>query len=248
MLTLRKAGCTTVLMTSEWPQSEGLPGMATVGRLRYGVPVARRTRVTAVIGRHRVSAVEVEELGEDGRPGLRREVPCDTVVFTGDWIPDHELARLGGLDLDLSSGAPVVDTRLHTSRAGVFAAGNLLHPVDTADVAALDGRHVASTLRHWLDSGARTGPVLDLRAQAPLRWVAPARFRPGDPAPPRNRLVAWPDAFIRWPTVTAHQGGRRIGRRRLPWPAAPGRAFRIPWSLVADARPDAGPVDLAVRG
>ena len=23
---------------------------------------------------------------------------CDTVVFTGDWIPDHELARTGGLE------------------------------------------------------------------------------------------------------------------------------------------------------
>ena len=246
VLTLREAGCRTVLMTSQWARSEGLPGMAVAGRVRYGVRLARRTRVTRVIGRDRVTAVEIEELTADGSPGPRREVPCDTVVFTGDWIPDHELARLGGLDLDAGSLAPVVDTCLHTSRQGVFAAGNLLHPVDTADVAAIDGRHVAAQVARWLDSGALPGPALELRAGAPLRWVAPGRLRPGDPGPPRDRLLAWSDAYVRRPTVTAVQDGRPIGRRRLPWPAAPGRAFRLPWALVSGARPDAGPVDLVV--
>ena len=46
-----------------------------------------------VIGHDRVQAVEVCDLST----GVRRVVPCDVVVFTGDWIPDHELARLRGL-------------------------------------------------------------------------------------------------------------------------------------------------------
>ena len=37
-------------------------------------------------------------------------------MFTGDWIPDHELARLADLDLDPGT-RPAVDTALATSAA-----------------------------------------------------------------------------------------------------------------------------------
>ena len=45
---------------------------------------------------------------------------------------------------------PVVDTALRASVPGVFAVGNLVHPVETADVAALDGVHVATRVVEWL--------------------------------------------------------------------------------------------------
>jgi len=89
-------------------------------------------------------------------------IACDTVILTGDWIPDNELARLRGLDFDRGSLSPLVDTSLRTTAEGIFAAGNLLHPVDTADVAALDGRHVATSVRDYLAGDrveGRTCPV-----------------------------------------------------------------------------------------
>ena len=45
------------------------------------------------------------------RGGTAEVVECDTVVFTGDWMPDHELARLGGLTIDHGTAAPSVDQR-----------------------------------------------------------------------------------------------------------------------------------------
>ena len=83
-----------------------------------------------------------------------RFVPCDTVVFTGDWIPDHELARLAGLAMDHGTHGPAVDTTLETSTAGVFAAGNLVHAAETADIAALSGRHAARHIAAALRAGA----------------------------------------------------------------------------------------------
>ena len=85
-----------------------------------------------------------------------QRIACDTVVFTGDWIPDHELARRGGLAMDAATRAPRVDLALRTSARGVFAAGNLLHGAETADVAALGGRHAAARRR--------------TRSCAPARW------------------------------------------------------------------------------
>ena len=60
-------------------------------------------------------------------------------------------------------------------------------------------------------------------------------------------VLAWTDTLIRVPTVTAHQDGALIGRRRLPWAASPGRVFRIPAGLIAGRDPRGGPITVAVR-
>jgi thioredoxin reductase len=236
VLTLRHAGCRPVLMTT--PESY-VPFRVT-GRVALGVPVLARTRVVAVNGRSRVTSVDVEDL----RTGRRHRVPCDTVVFTADWIPDHELARTGGLEMDPGTRGPRVDMGLATSRPGVFAAGNLLHPVDTADMAALDGRHVTTAVLAHLAGTPTPTAGLQLTCEPPLRWVAPQLVRPGGPAPVRGRLQLWTSQFRALPHVVAVQDGRRIGSVRLPWPAAPGRVFRVPFSLVTGADPAGGPVTI----
>ncbi len=244
VLTLREAGCRTVLMTSTYPTAESYLAFRAVGRLVLGVPVATRTRVTRIGGTGRVRSVEIEHLDT----GRRREISCDTVVTTGDWIPDDELARSAGLSLDPATRGPVVDGALRTSAPGVFAAGNLLHPVDTADVAALDGRHVAAGVERWLRGQDSPGPAVTLVADPPLRWVAPQILRPGDPAPARGRLLLWTDASVAVPHVRAVQDGDVLGARRLPWPAVPGRVFRVPSSLVQGADPAGGPVHIGLDG
>ncbi|KHO17927.1 NAD(P)/FAD-dependent oxidoreductase [Mycolicibacterium setense] len=243
VLTLKHAGCETVLMTSEYPSPESYAVFNIAGRTPLmGVEIATTTRVTRIIGKGTVQGVEVENT----RTGQRRIVACDTVVFTGDWIPDHELARLAGLDMDPHSLGPVVDTALRTSREGVFAIGNLLHPVDTADIAALDGRHVAAQVRRYLGGATAPDQAIRIEAAAPLRWVAPGLLRPGDPAPARHRLLLWTDSLVRIPKVVARQDGKVIGRKVLPWPASPGRVFRVPSSILDAVDHRGGPVSLSL--
>lgn len=240
VLTLREAGCATVAMTSTYPRGEAYAAFRAVGRLGLRVPVRTRTRVVRINGKHRVESVTVEHL--DTR--RRTTIPCDTVVTTGDWIPDNELARLGALDLDPGTRGPVVDSALRTTTAGVFAVGNLVHPVDTADAAALDGRHVASTVRTWLHQVEASAPTpLRVRPGAAFRWVTPQHVVPGV-RPPRDQLLLWTDTYQRFPRVRAVQDGVTIAETRLPWPAAPGRVFRVPASLVAGARPGGGDVTI----
>ena len=238
VLTLRAAGCSTVLMASRYPAGESYAAFRAFGRHALRVPVATRTRIVRINGKGRVESVEIENL--DSRD--RRTIGCDTVITTGDWIPDHELARAAGLDIDPGTLGPRVDGALRTSTPGVFAIGNLVHPVDTADAAALDGRHVAAAVRRWLQTGqapvASVGSVgsVALVADPPLRWIAPQLLRPGDPAPARHRLLAWSDAYVAVPHVQVSHDGNVLASRRLPWPAAPGRVFRIPSSLLTSAR------------
>lgn len=241
VLTLREVGCTTVAMVSEHPRAEAYAAFRIPGRALMGGPVLTRSRVVSIHGKDRVRSVVVEDLDT----GARTTVDCDTVVFTGDWIPDHELARTGGLEMDAGTRGPVVDAALRTSAPGVFAVGNLLHPVDTADGAALDGRHVAAAVRSWLHR--RDAPVggVRIRTDGPFRWVAPQLISPGSESAPRGDLLFWVDEYRRLPKLRAVQDGRVLAIARTPWPAAPGRVYRAPWSLVADADPHGGDVTVS---
>ena len=205
VMTLRHAGCATVAMTTLYPSPESYAAFNLPGKAALRVPVATRTRVVRIIGKPGLRGVEVENIDT----GARRVIDCDTVVFTGDWIPDHELARSAGIDIDPGTKGPVVDTALRTSRQGVFAAGNLLHPVDTADIAALDGTFVADRVQaHLCKAPAAARPMgIRIQAEAPFRWVSPNLLRPDDPAPPRKRLLLWTDQLIRFPDVTVSQLG-----------------------------------------
>ncbi len=223
VLTLREAGCATVAMTSTYPRGEAYAAFRAVGRLGLRVPVRTRTRVVRINGKHRVESVTVEHL--DTR--RRTTIPCDTVVTTGDWIPDNELARLGALDLDPGTRGPVVDSALRTTTAGVFAVGNLVHPVDTADAAALDGRHVASTVRTWLH---QVESLCADAAACPARRGVPL----GDPPARRTRSETTPgpaaavDRHLPALPAGARGPGRRDDRRdppavaRSPRPGLPG--------------------------
>ena len=72
------------------------------------------------------------------------------MVFTGDWVPVHELVRRAGATMVPVSKAPATTSGCHTSITGLFAIGNLVHPAETADVCALDGRRAAMSVVAWL--------------------------------------------------------------------------------------------------
>ena len=241
VLTLRESGCATVGMVSSYPHAEAYAAFRVPGRFLMNGPVFTRSRVVGIHGKDRVRSAVVENVDS----GKRTTVDCDTVVFTGDWIPDHELARTGGLAMDPATRGPVVDAGLRTSSPGVFAVGNLLHPVDTADGAALDGRHVATAVRNWLEHRDEPPKAVRIRTDGALRWVAPQLVSPEGGVPARGDVLFWVDEYRRLPKLRAVQDGRTLATKRTPWPAAPGRVYRAPWSLVANADPAGGDVTVS---
>jgi thioredoxin reductase len=240
VLTLRHAGARTVLLTTDLARPPALAVITAAGRAVLRVPVATRARVVRIIGRDRVSAVEIE----DGRTGRRRTVDCDTVVFTADWIPDHELARAHGIDLDPGTLGPLVDAAGHTSRPGIFAAGNLIHPVDTADRAALGARAVAAPVLRWLAGERERTPALRLTPGPGLRWITPGLVTP---ASMPLGFSAWAQLPMRRPRVVLEQDGRPVGSRQLRGSVGPGRVLHLPADLVASLDPAGGDATVSLR-
>ena len=156
--------------------------------------------------------------------------------------------------MDPATRGPAVDTALETSVPGVFAAGNLVHAAETADVAALGGRHAARGIAEFLRRGGdggraatrgrgpAPGPArLPLTAEPPLRWVAPNLLRAGGPAPPRGRFILRSDVFARLARLEVRQDGRRLAT--VPsFGIRPDRPVRLSASWTGRADPGGGPV------
>lgn len=161
--TLHHAGCATVAMVTDQPghQTTSLLWAASAGRHR--VPLLAGRRVVEIVGRSRVESVRLD----DGTT-----IECDTVVFTGDWVPDHELARRAGTVMVPNAGAPATTRLGHTSVTGVFAAGNLVHPAETADVCAIHGAATAVAVVQWLDDRRWPADVAALVVDDGVRWAA----------------------------------------------------------------------------
>ena len=245
LLTLSHGGARAVAMVTEHPRHQSLAAFRLGAAARFRVPLLTRTRVSAIDGRRRVESVELTDL----RSGATRIVPCDLVVFTADWIPDHELAVLAGATLDPGTRGPAVDPALRTTRPGLFAAGNLLHGAEVADVAALSGRHVAAAVAAYLDGGVWPAERLAIECRQPLDWISPSALavdRGARARPPRGRFLLRGTEAIRLPTIQISQEGRRLWRARL-CRLGPGRSASLPagWTAAVDSR--RGPVTVAVR-
>lgn len=108
-------------------------------------PIVTKSKVTKIFGKKRVEGIEIT-----GKDGNKKTIECDSIIFTGNWIPEHELARNGGLQIDKITNGPVIDKNFHSSRKGVFVAGNLLRGVETADHCALEGKWTARSIAKFI--------------------------------------------------------------------------------------------------
>jgi thioredoxin reductase len=225
VMTLAEAGCRTVAMVTEHSRHQTYAPLKWIAART--TPILTSRRIADIRGRERVEAVALD----DGRV-----LECDTVVFTGDWIPDHELALRGGLTMDDGTRGPAVDQLGRTSVPGVFATGNLVHAAETADVAAVGGRLVACHVARFLESRTWTRDQVPMACGPPLRWVWPTAIDPA--APPPRQFILRVAALVRGATLVVTQGTTVLLRRRIGH-AVPNSSIRVPGAWAAHAAPGA---------
>jgi thioredoxin reductase len=239
LISLAHGGVRTVGMTTELPRHQSFAFVRAGAALRYRVPLWTQTAIAAIHGRARVEEVDLLDV----ETGQTRSVACDTVVFTADWIPDHELAVMRGLELDDGTRGPRVDTGLRTTQPGIFAAGNLLHGAEPADVAALDGRHLARAVAQWLET--RSWPhAVAIECATPLLWIAPNAVSADRGSPPRETFLLRSRTFEKKALVEIRQAGRLLwsGNVRLQ----PGRSTRLPAGWLSAVDIEEGPISVAL--
>ncbi len=136
LMTLHHAGVKTVAMVESNHKTQSFGALVLPTKIRYGYKFFTNSKLVRIEGKGRVSSVVIERNQE------LISIPCDTVVFTGNWIPDNELARRGNLEIDLETKSPMVNSNFETSQKNIYAIGNLLMPIKSADQCVLETRKI----------------------------------------------------------------------------------------------------------
>jgi pyruvate/2-oxoglutarate dehydrogenase complex dihydrolipoamide dehydrogenase (E3) component len=211
--TLLHAGVKVVNMVTELQSHQlylpvFLPAKVLYADILAHAPILTNKKVTNILGRQRVEGIEVTDL----ESGKTETIECDTVIFTGDWIPENELARRGEVETFKPSLGPQVDSAFRTSQVGVFAAGNVLRGVETADWAALEGRSAARSMARWLENANWSASRLEVQCEAPIGWICPNVLTSDVPV---ERFRFWSKEFRENGTLQLNQGERVLYEKKF---------------------------------
>ena len=149
----------------------------------YGIPLYLSHTVTDIRGERRVEQVVVSQVDERRNPipGTEMVFDCDTLLLSVGLIPENELTRQAGIEMDRRTSGAVVYENMETSIPGIFACGNVCHVHDLVDfVTAESQRAGEAAARYALDGGQAAGeePVLDVKNSDGVTYTVPQRIRP----------------------------------------------------------------------
>lgn len=144
----------------------------------FAIPLHLSQTVTRLEGDGRLTAVWVSNVDSETLqtvPGTEQRVECDTLLLSVGLIPENEIAKSAGVELDMVTGGPVVDDRLETTLPGVFACGNSLHVHDLADYASEEGAcaGAAAALYALRERKREFRETLQIKAGSGVRYVVP---------------------------------------------------------------------------
>ena len=142
IMTLRHAGVKIAAMVTPLANHETFGAVNLAATAIYKFPLIRKASITEIFGREQVSGVQV--LQNNSNKLKETFIECDVLVFTADWIPDNELVRLKDIEINPQTKSPIVDSRGETKLAGVYAIGNLVLPIKSADQCAVQARNLFS--------------------------------------------------------------------------------------------------------
>ncbi len=101
----------------------------------FDIPLRLSCTVIKVHGKDRVEGVTIANVDDHMLPipGTEEYIPCDTVLLSVGLIPENELSKQIGLEMDPVTRGPKVNEMRETSHKGVFACGNVLQVHDLVD-------------------------------------------------------------------------------------------------------------------
>ncbi len=206
--TLKKSGCKPIVMTTEFSKPQipkyYLPFKWWSSNPFNKVPLETNVKLTDIYGKNRVEGIELTNL----KTGNKKRITCDTIILTGDWIPDNEMARLGNIEINNNTKGPAIDGYLRTSRKGVFAAGNLLRGAEPSDIAALEGKYVAKYINNFLTNSKWFTNRISIIIDNPIKWISPNAIEPDSYNLPRDTFLFRVNNFISNKILEVKQGNK----------------------------------------
>ena len=101
----------------------------------FGIPLYLSHTITKIDGYQRVKGVSFAKVDENKKPipGTEQYIECDTLLLSVGLLPENELTRKAGIEMNPITNGPKVNQYMQTSAEGVFACGNVVHVNDLVD-------------------------------------------------------------------------------------------------------------------
>lgn len=145
----------------------------------FDIPLYLSHTVTEIHGNDRVEGVVIAEVDEKRNviPGTEEYVECDTLLLSVGLIPENELSKGAGVELDRVTGGAVVNQYMETSVDGVFACGNVLQVHDLVDFVTEESYKAGSCAAEYIKGGlgGRAG-VCNVFGADGVRYVVPQKL------------------------------------------------------------------------
>ena len=118
----------------------------------YNIPLKLSHTVIDIKGKERVEGITLAKVDSKGKPiqGTEEEYSCDTLLLSVGLIPENELSKGMGIELDGVTSGAVVDEGLETSIPGVFACGNVLHVHDLVDYVSEEATNAGRNAAYYV--------------------------------------------------------------------------------------------------
>lgn len=171
-------GCKVHAVVEILPYPSGLTRNIVQCLNDFGIPLYLSHLTTDIYGKDRVEGVEITPI-ENGALMTEKafKIPCDTVLLSVGLVPENELSKKMGVEINPMTNGPYVDSSLMTSVPGVFAAGNVLHVHDLVDYVVEEARRAGAFAAEWL-SGKRAAKEIRVKAGPNVRYVNQSRIDP----------------------------------------------------------------------
>ena len=146
----------------------------------FDIPLYLSHTITDIQGKNRLERVVVSEVGPDRRPipGTEMVFDCDTLLLSVGLIPENELTRRAGIDMDRRTNGPRVFENMETSIPGVFACGNVVHVHDLVDFVTAEAEKAGrSAAEYVLHGAAADGRTFATACGACVTYTVPQQIR-----------------------------------------------------------------------
>lgn len=157
------------------PYSSGLARNIQQCLIDQQIPLKLSTTVVNIHGKDRLEGVTIAKVDEKRQviPGTEEYVACDTLLLSVGLLPENELSRDLGVEMDPVTGGPKVDESRQTSIPGVYACGNVLHVHDIVDFVSKESMIAGRAACRYNHKEAAADHRIKLLAEGLVRYTVP---------------------------------------------------------------------------
>ena len=144
----------------------------------FDIPLMLSHTVVDIHGRERLEGVTIAKVDEQRRPieETREFIPCDTLLLSCGLIPENELTKGAGIELDRITGGAAVDGDRETEIPGIFACGNVLHVHDLVDYVSEESVIAGKAAVAYINGESKKSVSIALYTDGKIRYTVPQRI------------------------------------------------------------------------